>query len=251
MLYPKVKIIACGGARDALRRDVANSVISSDGMAHLRRLMFMRQRKHTLPDKQEMTMQKRSIFTAITLATLVAATLSTSASAERLGGGMMGGMDGGMMGGMDGGPMMDFATLDADKDGKVTQDEMTAFHTAKVTAADADKDGKLSADELAAMQMTAMQARAANRAAMMVERMDSDGDGLISAAEMAAGPNRADIFARMDADGDGAVTQAEVDAAKAKMQGMMGGRGHGKHGGKGHGWFGMGQDDADDATGNN
>lgn len=241
MLYPKVKIIACGGARDALRRDVANSVISSDGMAHLRRLMFMRQRKHTLPDKQEMTMQKRSIFTAITLATLVAATLSTSASAERLGGGMMGGMDGG--------PMMDFATLDADKDGKVTQDEMTAFHTAKVTAADADKDGKLSADELAAMQMTAMQARAANRAAMMVERMDSDGDGLISAAEMAAGPNRADMFARMDADGDGAVTQAEVDAAKAKMQGMMGG--HGKHGGKGHGWFGMGQDDADDATGNN
>jgi Ca2+-binding EF-hand superfamily protein len=45
--------------------------------------------------------------------------------------------------------------------------------------------------------------------------MDSNGDGMISAAEHAAGVQK--MFEQMDADHDGNVTAAEMDAGHAKM----------------------------------
>ena len=53
------------------------------------------------------------------------------------------------MGMMRGGPMagLDFAAVDADKDGKITVAEMTAHRAARFAAADTDKDGKLSRAE--------------------------------------------------------------------------------------------------------
>lgn len=153
-----------------------------------------------------------------------------------------------------GGMGFDFATLDADKDGKVTKAEVDAFHAAKVKAVDTNADGKLSAEELAAMQMAAMQQRAADRSARMIANLDTDADGMLSEAEMAARPNAGRMFEMMDTDGDGAITQAEADAAKQAMQDHRGGKhgkgGHGKggHGMGGHGMGGMmGMDDADDA----
>ncbi|MBC2837091.1 EF-hand domain-containing protein [Gemmobacter straminiformis] len=154
------------------------------------------------------------------------------------------------MGGGEGmGPMaqFDFAAIDADKDGKITQAEMTAWRASQVIGVDADKDGKLSADELKAMHMARMEERAANMATQMIERLDVDGDGLLGVEEMAARPGPAMMFDRIDADGDGAVTQEEVDAARAAMaemrgQGMGEGRGMGEGMGRGMGaGHGMGE----------
>lgn len=190
-------------------------------------------------------MKTNFTLSALTLAGVLAAGLSTAAFAEN-GSGMGWGMGGGMGGGM--GPMsgFDFATLDADKDGKVTQAEMDAHRAARVAEVDANKDGLLSGDELAAMHLKVMTERVNTMAAEMVTRLDTDGDKLLSAAEMAVRPGPDMIFDMVDADSDGAITQAEVDAAKEKM-GERGGRGGMGHHGKGrHGGF-WGNDNGDDA----
>lgn len=160
------------------------------------------------------------------------------------GNGPMGGdgpMDG-MMGdrmGRGAGPMFDFDTLDADKDGKVTQAEIDAPRQARLEALDADGNGQIGAPELSAMYMAGMKARADQRAAAMVERFDSNADGQISAAEFAAGPRPMNMIDRLDTDKDGAVSRAEADAAQERMQDRRGDRHHGgrRDGGK-HGWFG-------------
>jgi Ca2+-binding EF-hand superfamily protein len=110
-----------------------------------------------------------------------------------------------------------FDQLDADKDGKVTEAEIAASRAARVKAADANGDGLMSAEELAAMQLAEMTERATAMAAEMIARMDSDGNGLLSAAEMAARPGPARLFDRIDTDGDGAISRAEADAAAEKM----------------------------------
>lgn len=192
-----------------------------------------------------MSMTKRTVFAALLVSALGGAALAQDAPEGMMGGGMMGeGPMGGRM--MEGGPFggFDFAAVDTDKDGKITQAEMQAWRAAEVAGVDADKDGKLSADELKAMQMKRMEERATDMATKMVERMDADGDGLLSAAELAARPGPAMMFDRIDADGDGAVTEEEIAAARAAMMDRVGeghgrGRGEGRDG-HGHGmrgWF--------------
>ena len=180
---------------------------------------------------------KRTMLTVLALAAVTGAALSTAAMADR---GDMMGMGGGM-----GGPLaaLDFAAMDADKDGKLTQAEIDAFRASEVAAADADKDGKLSAAEVSAMQVKRMQARADDMAARMIERLDADGDGLLSAAEFAARPAPDRLMEMADTDGDGALSEAEIDAAQEHMAEMRGpGDGHGHGRGHGHGgwkrWFG-------------
>ncbi len=134
--------------------------------------------------------------------------------------------------GREAGMMLNFEAMDVDKDGRLTEAEITAWRAARLAEADADGDGKLNATELAAMHETQMKERMAERAARMIERADADGDGLLSAEELAAGPRQMSMFERIDADGDGAVTQAELDAAREKMAGRFK-----RHGG------GMGPDD--------
>jgi len=146
------------------------------------------------------------------------------------------------------GPMLDIATLDTDKDGKISEAEIEAHRAAQLAAVDADKNGLLSAEELAAMHVKAMTERANAMAQRMIERLDGDGDGLLSAAELASRPMPANLFDRIDANEDGFIDQAEIDAARQMMADRMGGRGHhggGKHGGwmgghdgDGQGWMG-------------
>ncbi|EEW25660.1 EF-hand domain-containing protein [Rhodobacter ferrooxidans] len=188
-------------------------------------------------------MTKKSVLTVLTLAAVTATALSTAALADRRGGNFGGPQ-------MMGGPMLalNFDAIDADKDGKVTQAELTAHHAAQVTAADADKDGKMSVAELAAMDLAQMQARATQRAEQMVARLDSDGDGLLTAAEMATRPAPAPMLAMLDTDKDGAISKAEMEAAQARMQqGQMGrdmmgdmNGDMGDHMRRGHRWFNFG-----------
>ena len=150
------------------------------------------------------------------------------------------------MPGMGPGPMggpFDFATVDADKDGKVTEEELKAFRAAEIAGMDADGNGLVSEAELTAHMTARMQARVAGMAKARIEARDSDGDGSLSVAEFAAPPMPTRMFDRIDADGDGAVTEAEIDAARERFAENRGGR-EMRHGGK-RGWWHM-QDEATD-----
>lgn len=179
-------------------------------------------------------MKSKATLTALTLAAILGVAASTSLPA--------GAQDGGMGMGMGQESVMpDFDTLDADRDGKVTPAEIAEHRKATVLGADANGDGKLSADELTAQQVSRMTERAAARSARMILMMDVDGDGLLSVEELAAGPGQMRMFDRMDADGDGAITRAEADAAAERMQGRQDrGEGRGKGEGRGHGGKGGG-----------
>ncbi|MDX5403631.1 MAG: EF-hand domain-containing protein [Rhodobacterales bacterium] len=147
----------------------------------------------------------------------------------------MGGLMGGFMG--ERGAMMSFEDVDANADGKITADEMKAHADARFAEADADKDGFLNAEELQAHMLAQATARMQERSARMIEMMDTDSDGKISAAEMQAGPRRGDRFermlSRMDQDEDGAISRAEMDEARERWSEHRDGYG------KGHG-MGMG-----------
>lgn len=176
-------------------------------------------------------MNRTMKMTAVAMLTLAGALVGTTALADRgngMGAGMGMGAEIGMRGGMGAGPFadFDFAAVDADKDGKITEAELTAWQAAKTKALDADGDGFLNAEELAAMEMQGMQARAKDRADRMLTRLDSDGDGKLSAVELAARPVPTGMIDRLDTDKDGAVSEAEVDAAKNRMAE-----------GQGRGWF--------------
>ena len=137
---------------------------------------------------------------------------------------------------------LDLAAMDADKDGKISKDELTAFHAVRIAAIDGNKDGNLSVEELTAMHLQAMTDPAKTKAERMIERQDTDADGLLSAVEMASHPMPTALFDRADANEDGFIDQDELDDTKARMQergGRRGGHGRGgKHGGHdmGDGW---------------
>lgn len=148
-----------------------------------------------------------------------------------------------------GGPMFDFAAVDADGDGKVTKEEFAAYRQAMVAGVDADGDNLISAEELAAQMKARMDARIDERAAARVAAQDADGDGKLSVEELIAPPMPERMFDRVDADGDGAVTAAEIDAVRERMQERMGGREGMRHmrgdhskGDGGRGWLNWGAD---------
>ncbi|NEX45765.1 EF-hand domain-containing protein [Pseudotabrizicola algicola] len=142
------------------------------------------------------------------------------------------------MGGMMG-PALDFAAIDADQDGKITQAEVTAWRAAQSAALDADGDGLISAEEIAAMHIRTATERAATHADRMIAELDTDGDGKLSAAELAASPMglrpmtaglSTRMFERLDTDKDGAISEAELAAAKDRMTERRGARGEGRGG---------------------
>ncbi|MBD12913.1 EF-hand domain-containing protein [uncultured Roseovarius sp.] len=112
-----------------------------------------------------------------------------------------------------------FEELDADADGKITPEEMSAHMQARFEGADTDGDGALSKDELIA-RMTERQAeRMAAYADHMIERHDANKDGKLSPDEMKA-RNKGKMFEMMDADADGAISKEEF----TEMRGN-----HGQH----------------------
>jgi Ca2+-binding EF-hand superfamily protein len=93
-----------------------------------------------------------------------------------------------------------FEAVDADGDGSVTQVEVDAYRTARVTEADASGDGALSIEEFDTLY------RAFTRSRMVdaFQELDSDGDGVISTEEMDTSVTR--LVERLDRNGDGSVT---------------------------------------------
>jgi len=137
-------------------------------------------------------------------------------------------------GGMGPGGLFDFAAIDADKNGSITQDEIRAWRLAAIEGTDADGNGLVSEAELTAQIEKRLAARAAEMAARRIAAQDADGDGQLSVEELLAPAAPVALFERVDADGDGAITEAELEAMRTAMAERMDGRGHEK-GGRGHG----------------
>ena len=113
----------------------------------------------------------------------------------------------------------EFARMDANKDGKLTKQEIEAYQHASAlqqiqarnravfAALDTDHNGQLSPAEFA--KFTAVPAQP--NAAPMLQRFDSNKDGVISVVEYRAGTLA--NFDKLDADKDGTVSPAEMRAA--------------------------------------
>ena len=118
-----------------------------------------------------------------------------------------------------GGKMFD--KLDANSDGKITQEEVAAAKEVRFAKVDADGDGFVTQEEMTAHMM----ARHEERMKKMFERQDGDGDGKLAVSEF--GGHGEKMFEMMDADGDGAVTKEEAKAAREKMRAHHGKGPHG------------------------
>lgn len=118
------------------------------------------------------------------------------------------------------GPRPDpFAMADKNKDGVITREEMLAGVEARFKEMDANHDGKVTPEEREAFH-SAMRAR-------MAARMGHAPKDMTLAEEQ---QRAARLFDRVDTNHDGKIDAAERAAAREKMRTMMrGGRG-GRHG---------------------
>ena len=115
-----------------------------------------------------------------------------------------------------------FEYFDANADGAVGKEEAKGVAAEKRAAFDGDGSGALSIDEFAPLW------NAATRRMMVrgFQRLDADGDGQLTAAEMDSRIDR--LFARADRNGDGA-----LDPSDRRKGGWRGGRGEGRDGPRG------------------
>lgn len=117
------------------------------------------------------------------------------------------------------------ARPDANGDGKVTLAEFKSSRVAMMMRADANKDGKLSKAEMEAA--ASKRAEAGGKGGMggggrMFGMLDANKDGFLVGTEIATMAERR--FSRMDVNGDGSLTPAEMQAGR---KGPMGGQGGG------------------------
>lgn len=126
--------------------------------------------------------------------------------------------------------LLNFDSIDANGDGALSAAEITASGQARFADSDLNGDGLLDRGELEASMRARLEERrarapgavpdnAAARIAWMAEGVilfrDKDGDGLVSAAEMQARPERmARLIARLDQNGDGALSREELAARR-------------------------------------
>ncbi len=114
---------------------------------------------------------------------------------------------------------------DANGDGKVTLAEFRSSRVAMMMRADANKDGKLTRAEMEAA--AAKRAEAGGKGGKggggrMFGMLDANRDGFLVASEIEKMVERR--FSRMDVNGDGSLTTAEMQAGR---KGPMGGQGGG------------------------
>jgi Ca2+-binding EF-hand superfamily protein len=116
------------------------------------------------------------------------------------------------------GPLSSFKGMDANHDGKVSHDEHAAAARKMFATMDANKDGKVTAAEMDAAHepVTGRTAKPGDMpSADKIKVIDTDGDGVLAAAEHAAGSRT--MFDAMDTDKDGSLGEAELAAGHARM----------------------------------
>lgn len=105
----------------------------------------------------------------------------------------------------DGGAAMAALFPDPDGDGATSKDEMLTAGATRFARLDADKNGKLSEAEISA-----------GPGGRMLGRADTDGDGSVSADEMKTAATAR--FDRLDTNKDGKIDAAEREAAMERMR---------------------------------
>jgi Ca2+-binding EF-hand superfamily protein len=120
-----------------------------------------------------------------------------------------------------GGHEHQFSMMDSDGDGKISADEHAAGAKKMFEMMDADKDGKVNAAEMEAAheKVAGEKAKKGEKgemsAAAKIKVIDTNADGVLTAAEHAAGSKT--MFEKMDANKDGYLSKAELSAGHAKM----------------------------------
>ena len=116
--------------------------------------------------------------------------------------------------------MSDFEEFDIDKDGKVSKEEIRERREIAVQSMDLNGDEKLSAEEL--MQQHSKRAQfSVNR---MIKKLDSNGDGSLSFAELENGQRVGTLrklFDRLDKDDDGYISKDEALRVKKNMRKLL------------------------------
>ncbi len=115
--------------------------------------------------------------------------------------------------------------LDTNKDGAISRDEVKAERLERFAMADIDSDGAVSQAEMVAFTEARRAERRERRQARQFARLDTDGNGTVSAEEFAGREMK--MFERADINGDGSVDAEEREAMAAKVRDMRG-----KHRGK-------------------
>jgi len=108
--------------------------------------------------------------------------------------------------------------VDADGDGAVTQAEIDAFRSAMVTEADASGDGNISLAEFETIYLQMVR----NKMVDAFQRLDEDGDGVVTQAEMDG--KFGNVVERMDRNDDGKLDRDDRRGHDRKGHGRDGDR---------------------------
>jgi Ca2+-binding EF-hand superfamily protein len=109
--------------------------------------------------------------------------------------------------------------MDTNADGKITPDEHAQWASRMFERMDANRDGKVTAAEMTAAHQKMAGKKTAQgekgekgelSAAEKIKKFDTNGDGVLTADEYAAGAHA--MFEKMDTDHDGYLTRAEMKA---------------------------------------
>ena len=111
-----------------------------------------------------------------------------------------------------------FKAMDANGDGKLSPDEHAAGARKMFDTMDANKDGTVTSAEMDAAHEKVAEKKATKAdmsSAEKIKVVDTNGDGMLTAQEHAAGSKK--MFDKMDTDKDGFVSKAELATGHAKM----------------------------------